>query len=638
MIGTRSPARAAACAVAVCLSACGGGGGSSGSPALPSRSSTPITQASAGPTAQATFRIDVSSGAASSSTARSIAARTPKYVSPATQSVSVALQGQSSPLAVANITPTSPGCTSSVAGTFCTINVVAPIGSDTFTVTAFAGTNGTGSVLSTATVVQTIALNATNSVPLVLNGVVSSASVILSSTSVPAGTPATVAVTVVAYDAAGEIIIGPGNYTSAVTLTDTDPTGNTALSTTSVTAPGTNATLTYNGGSMMGATVTPSVGGTPGTPVTFAPAGTAFTTYGLPASIYSASFGGQLPPVELLNGGPGGSVWVASTTNDGTVGLIASGGASTVFGNLPSAQITSLAPTSYGYESFGDQSGDIGAIAPDGFVTLASTFTDPCAQSTRVCGSADWMALGPDGNIWFSDPTGYIGLATSAGPVTEWDPTQLSGWPGGVSQPTQIAFGPDGNLYVADAAQDMVYKLVIGGEAPVSVVPLSSVGCTVTSVAVGSDGNVWFSDTCENLYAVPLATFTSGAVQNWSVASVTNEESFDALIATPGGIWTTDDQNAVYRISDTAAAGSPAQPAITTIVPFPSPDQIALGSDGNIWVAGNTGGGCEPPPAALAKIEYGVPQLGAQSVARNLPKAVHRAPSGATGRRPKGEC
>lgn len=639
MIAARSAARVAACAVAVCLSACGGGGtSSSGTPALPGSASTPAARASAGPTAQATFRIDAPSGATSSSNARSIAARTPKYVSSATQSVSIALQGQSPPLAVANISPTSPGCTSSVAGTSCTVNVIAAIGQDTFVVTAYAGTNGTGSVLSTATVVQTIALNSANTVALVLNGVVASASVILSAASVPAGTPATIAVTVVALDAANEIIIGPGNYTSAVTLTDTDPSGNTSLSTQSVVAPGTNATLAYNGGSMMGATITPAVGGTPGTPATFAPAGAAYANYLLPSSIYNA--------YTMSSGLPGESVWVASDYNSGILGFLTPSGASTAFstGNgLPNTYFNAMAPgTASGAEWFGDSNYDVGSITPSGVVSLASAFNTPCQSSTTTCGQINWMTPGLDGNVWFSDQAQFIGRAGNAG-VTEWDPTVLPGWPGGSTLPEQVAFDQSGNLYVADFNLQSVYKITIAGDAPASVVALSSVGCGVVSVAAGTDGNIWFSDVCENLYVVPVANFTSGAIQSWSIANVTNLENFGPLVASPGGIWTTDDQNAVYRISNTAAIGAPAQPVFTTLVPFPSPDLIALGADGNVWVAGGVTGGCSPPIQPLAKIVYGVPQLGAQSVARNLPKAVRRASSGsklpwAQRRRPKGGC
>ena len=70
------------------------------------------------------------------------------------------------------------------------------------------------------------------------------------------------------------------------------------------------------------------------------------------------------------------------------------------------------------------------------------------------------------------------------------------------------------------------------------MVSLSTTNCYygLESVAVGADGNVWFSDYCSNLYAVPVANFTPSAVQSWSVAGVTNDNSFGWLIATSGGI------------------------------------------------------------------------------------------------------
>jgi hypothetical protein len=54
-------------------------------------------------------------------------------------------------------------------------------------------------------------------------------------------------VTVTAKDASGATIVGPGNYSPAITLTNSDTSGHTSLSATSVTAPGQTITLNYDG-------------------------------------------------------------------------------------------------------------------------------------------------------------------------------------------------------------------------------------------------------------------------------------------------------------------------------------------------------------------------------------------------------
>lgn len=565
---------------------------------------TPAPQQSSGPTAQTTFRIDAPSLATTSS-----ATRSPKYVSAATASVSIALTGQA-PLAVVNLSPSSPGCTTTTAGTTCTVTVNAPLGQDTFVVTAYGGTNGTGSVLSTATAVATVALNSSNVVALVLNGVVSTATVILGSTSVVVGAPATVAVTVVAYDAAQEIIVGPGNYSSPVTLTDTDASGMTSLSATQVLAPGTNTTLTYKGGSMVGATITPSVGGTPGTSATFAPTGYAFADFPLSAGY-----------IYAMSPGPGdGNVWFAGI---GFAGFITPSGSATTFGGLPDVHILGLAPGPNGAEWFGDVNGDVGSITPGGTVTYASNFNTPCESEGTTCGPVNWFVLGPDGNIWFSDDNGYIGQANAAG-VTEWSVNQLTGWPGGVAEPEQISFDPDGSLYVADANVDSIYRVTLQSDVPQSVTLVND-GCAVGSLVVGADGNVWFGDSCENVGVVPLANFTNGAAQFFSLEGVTGDSSFFGSVgffpftASPGGVWVADYGYALYRISNTGGSG-PAIPAITALNPLPGAVEQTLGPDGNIWTAGQC-----TAPISLARVVYGAPGTGALGVARRLPHSTRRS-------------
>ena len=263
-------ARFATFAAALSLAACGGGGGAANVPAAAPVSS--ITTAPAGPTTQVSFRINGGSVAPSS------AARTPKFISPATQSATISLvaQGQTTLLAAVNVTPGSPNCIGGASDLVCTVTVGAPIGTDTFVIGTFDGPNGTGNQLSTGTTIATIALNATNTVALVLNGVVAAVRVVLDPSSAPVGTPTAVAVTVVAYDAATppDVIVGPGNYSSPITLTNSDTSNVTQLSTTQVLGPGTTVTLKYTGASSTGATITSSFGGIPGTPATFTPTAT----------------------------------------------------------------------------------------------------------------------------------------------------------------------------------------------------------------------------------------------------------------------------------------------------------------------------------------------------------------------------
>ena len=77
------------------------------------------------------------------------------YISPATQSLSIAITPKSGGTTVVNetidLTPTSPGCKSTPSGTVCSIlSVAAAPGPYVATVSAYSGLGGSGSVLSQA--------------------------------------------------------------------------------------------------------------------------------------------------------------------------------------------------------------------------------------------------------------------------------------------------------------------------------------------------------------------------------------------------------------------------------------------------------------------------------------------------------
>lgn len=224
------------------LAACGGGG------------SSPVPSAASGQhSSSALFNISIPTNSTS--------ARSPHYVSPNTQSLTIAVNG-AAPSVTQNVTSSSGGCSLSGNTIACSVSVSAPVGSDTFTVVLYSGTNAGGSKLATGSVTAAIA-SAPTSVDITLDGVVDSVAISLANSSPYAGSPATIPVTVTAKDASGATIIAPGGYSPAITLTDSDASGHTSLSTTSVTGPGTAVNLQYDGSAALtSATISASAGGT----------------------------------------------------------------------------------------------------------------------------------------------------------------------------------------------------------------------------------------------------------------------------------------------------------------------------------------------------------------------------------------
>ncbi|MDE2480851.1 MAG: PQQ-binding-like beta-propeller repeat protein [bacterium] len=180
--------------------------------------------------------------------ARSGIARAPSYISPATQSLSIAV-GNATPT-IANLTPTSPGCTTVGGATQCTIAFQAPTGSDTFTISTYDTANAVGSALSTATLTQTIVAGSENALDVTLDGIVSKIVLAVQGSPPPEGSALDVGVSVMAQDADGNTIVGPGGYDTPITLADIDASASTALSTHSVAAPSDAVTLHYTGGAL----------------------------------------------------------------------------------------------------------------------------------------------------------------------------------------------------------------------------------------------------------------------------------------------------------------------------------------------------------------------------------------------------
>src|SRR5579862_3797023 len=96
----------------------------------------------------------------------------PSTISSATQSVSIGVNGGAAK--IFNATPSSPNCTTTLAGTVCTFGLSAPPGADTFAVKTFSATDGGGTVLDFGTALINIVAGQANSATVRIGPVVSS--------------------------------------------------------------------------------------------------------------------------------------------------------------------------------------------------------------------------------------------------------------------------------------------------------------------------------------------------------------------------------------------------------------------------------------------------------------------------------
>ncbi len=180
------------------------------------------------------------------------------FIAPSVRSGKFAVNG-GTPV-VAALVAGAPGCATTAAGLTCTITLEAPAGSDTFSVALYDAASAGGSLLGSGSATATIAPNVSNTVGITIGGVVASVLLSLATTTPVQGAMVQIPLTVEALDADGNIIV-TDPFAVPLTLTDSDTSGNTQLSTTQLTSPGTPVNVLYTGAALPNATFSATVTG-----------------------------------------------------------------------------------------------------------------------------------------------------------------------------------------------------------------------------------------------------------------------------------------------------------------------------------------------------------------------------------------
>jgi hypothetical protein len=304
------------------VSACGGGGG--GSSVIPA---TPTATAASTPTnaplATVDFVVTVQPSTAPVARVR------PKFAAPSgTASLTITLvsnNGTAATGASQSFNLSGSDCTPAQNPTSCTFPVQAVAGTDIFHVTTYGAANEQGPATGAGTVSVNAVSGQTTTAPSVLSGTVASISLQLETLVVPEGAATTIPLALVAKDANGNTIIG--SYTNAIAVSDTDASGQTNISASSIPDSTTAASLSlsYAGGAMTNAaTISASASGVAQaniTSATFAPNTTyptvsgASLTYGTWEDGMTGSYG-PTPPPQLQ---PGSLLFEPATTGTQTV-------------------------------------------------------------------------------------------------------------------------------------------------------------------------------------------------------------------------------------------------------------------------------------------------------------------------------
>lgn len=519
-----------------------------------------------------------------------------KYLSPKTKSLTIAANGKK--LGTFDVTPTSKGCSFLNGSTQCRFSLLVPVGSVTFGVATYSGLAGGGSVLSEGSVTQKVTSGTQAVIALTLSGVVASIDVQLGNPRLTAGTAASTQVFVTARDAAGAVIVGPGNFSQPIVLTDSDKTGITRLSTSSVKGPGTIVTLAYDGKSLTSAIIGAGAKGVPtgeSTAATFVPSPAVVNNYLLP------SVPGHLPAQNIVNG-PDGNLWIATASIFGIVKMTTAGVTTFYQGgvvtNLPNQFVSGLAAGSDGNVWYATTA-HVGSISPAGTVT-DHAFSDGSCHALQIV-----PAAASDGGFWLTttgcNPSHLDHVDTSGNVTTFALPASFII---STSNDGALLLGKDGNVYVTgrdfnSSERDLLQAVVTGGNTVtathvIGVLPGSSDG-GLSGIAQTPSGELWLtSEGCgaSLLVRVHLATtFVASTVDTYpTLASCSEPSSIVAL--RDGTLWVSEyDYNIVTRVTPGVY---PAAPALFDLA-VPAPNSlyedmaaVAIGSDGNLYFTDDT--------------------------------------------------
>ena len=237
---------------------------------------------------------------------------------------------------------------------------------------------------------------------------------------------------------------------------------------------------------------------------------------------------------------------------------------------------------------FTEYTGDkIGRITPAGTIT---EFTVPTASA-----GPRQIAAGPDGNLWFTEfSAAKIGQITPSGTITEFS-TGITASSG----PRGITTGPDGNLWFTEYNASKIGRIT-----PSGTVTEFSTGITASSgprsIDPGPDGNLWFTE--NNASQIGRIT-TGGVVTEFNSGITANSQPARITSGPDGNLWFTE--NIGNNVGQITTSGTVTEFPITTSAS--APVGIAPAADGTLWFAENAADKIGDITTAGTVAEYTVP-------------------------------
>jgi streptogramin lyase len=228
------------------------------------------------------------------------------------------------------------------------------------------------------------------------------------------------------------------------------------------------------------------------------------------------------------------------------------------------------------------------------------------------------ITTGPDGNIWFTQFSqftesagattatvieGKVFKMTTSGVFTEYAIPV-----GSNSSPDAITVGPDGNLWFTEPKKSMVGKMTTSGVLTEYAIPIdSSLGAPTPTITAGPEGDLWFTEPTKSIVA---KVTTSGKVTEFSLPKSGYEPT--GIAAGPdGNLWVTEvwsgvGQPLAGKVARLTPSGSFTEYTVPSANSYPA--RIITGRDGNLWFT--DGNNVARMTVAGVLTEYTTPYIG----------------------------
>lgn len=278
--------------------------------------------------------------------------------------------------------------------------------------------------------------------------------------------------------------------------------------------------------------------------------------------------GGADTPVAIA-AAPDGTIWF-TLDSSAALGRLRNGQLEKVPKGVESVEPLGLAVDTEGrawYTEAPTQA--IARASPDGKIDTFALGT-PIAQLGR-------LSVGPDGAVWFAEPTVMSVTRLKDGRLTRHVVGRLPARVPTDATPFGVAVAPDGAVWVTLPSANKLLRFVPGGEATAFDVPTRQSG--LGDVAVAADGTVYFLEIVAN----KIGRIAGGRIEEFPVP--TPLAGLTALAVAPdGAAWFTELRgHRLGRLRD------------GTITEFELPRSdarpigIAVAGDGKVWYADLSG-------------------------------------------------